>query len=99
MTHFFFSLIREQNDKMRSMSLTIFFDTPIITQVTLNVRHTFFDKISAIGGTLGLFCGVSVISILELVYYTILFLKRITSQREETSEKLSLNINSNNRFD
>ena len=74
MTHFFFSLIREPDDQGRRMSLNLFFDTHIITQVTLNVKHTFFDKISSIGGTLGLFCGVSMISILELLYYLLLFL-------------------------
>ena len=57
----------------------------ICIQVTLNVKHTFFDKISSIGGTLGLFCGVSMISILELLYYILLFLKRVTSRKEETS--------------
>ena len=86
MTHFFFSLIREPDDKAKRMSLNLFFDTHIITQVTLNVKHTFFDKISAIGGTLGLFCGVSMISLLELLYYLLLFLKRITSRKEEPTE-------------
>ena len=99
MTHFFFSLIREPDDKGRRMSLNLFFDTHIITQVTLNVKHTFFDKISSIGGTLGLFCGVSMISILELLYYLLLFLKRMTWRTDEPTEKLSLNINSNSRFD
>ena len=116
MTHFFFSLVREPDDGGKRMSLNLFFDTHIITQVTkpvlcsahvystivqvtLNVKNTFFDKISSIGGTLGLFCGVSMISILELFYYLLLFLKRVIFKKAETSEKLSLNINSNSRFD
>ena len=99
MTHFFFSLMREADDKGRRMSLNLFFDTHIITQVNLNVKHTFFDKISSIGGTLGLFCGVSMISLLELLYYFLLFLKRIAWRKEEPAEKLSLNINANSRFD
>ena len=45
MTHFFFSLIREPLQEQKLMPLVFYFDTHIITQVTLNVRHTFFDKV------------------------------------------------------
>ena len=45
MTHFFFSLIREPGDQEVGMPLIFYFDTHIITKVTLNVRHTFFDKV------------------------------------------------------
>ena len=117
MTHFFFSLIREPLQEQKLMPLVFYFDTHIITQVTLNVRHTFFDKVrlqtslstdqhliltfakvSAIGGTFGLFCGVSVISLLELLYYLVVFLWRATSRKKkmESSEKLMLQ--PNNRF-
>jgi len=96
MTHFFFSLIREPLEDEKLMPLVFYFDTHIITQVNLNVKHTFFDKISAIGGTLGLFCGVSMISILELLYYFVIFLRRLVSQKAEKEDKISLN--TNNRF-
>ena len=89
MTHWFFTHIREPDDQGRRVSLNLYFDTHIITQVTLNVKHTFFDKISSIGGTLGLFCGLSMISILELLYYLLLFLKRLTWRKDESTEKLS----------
>ena len=56
------------------------------------------SKVSAIGGTFGLFCGVSVISLLELLYYLVVFLWRATSRKKkmESSEKLMLQ--PNNRF-
>ena len=45
MIHFFFSLIREPSKDDIELPLMFYFDTHIITKVTLNVRHTFFDKV------------------------------------------------------
>ena len=49
--------------------LNFFFDTPIITQITQELKTTVFDMISAIGGTLGLFTGISVITMVELIWW------------------------------
>ena len=49
--------------------LNFFFDTPIITQIQQELKTTIFDMISAIGGTLGLFTGISVITIAELTWW------------------------------
>ena len=100
MTHFFFSLNREPLQEQKLMPLVFYFDTHIITQVNLNVKYTFFDKVrnqtslphhviltfakvSAIGGTFGLFCGLSLVSLLELPYYLMVFLWRLTSRKKE----------------
>ena len=48
MTHFFFSLIREPatpSERTEMAPLMFYFDTHIITQVNLNVKHTVFDKV------------------------------------------------------
>ena len=49
MTHFFFSLIREPapvSERTELLApLMFYFDTHIITQVNLNVKHTVFDKV------------------------------------------------------
>ena len=99
MTHFFFSLNREPLQEQKLMPLVFYFDTHIITQVNLNVKYTFFDKVrnqtslshhiistlakvSAIGGTFGLFCGLSLVSLLELPYYLVVFLWRLTSRKK-----------------
>jgi len=42
--------------------LNFYYDTPIITGITLELRTSVFDMISAVGGTLGLFTGISVIA-------------------------------------
>ena len=53
--------------------LNFFFDTPIITQIRLKMRVSMFDKLSAIGGTLGLWTGISIITIIETVWWLIKF--------------------------
>ena len=60
----------------------------------------FYFQLSAIGGTLGLFCGVSVISILELFYYLVIFLKRLVAsnkdrEKNEKSSKFLLTVSDN----
>ena len=46
MTHFFFSLNREPIERpMSEMPITFSFDTHIITQININVKHTLFDKV------------------------------------------------------
>ena len=47
MTHFFFSLNREPlaGQKISDMPITFSFDTHIITQININVKHTLFDKV------------------------------------------------------
>ena len=63
--------------------LNFYYDTPIITGITLELRTSTFDMISAIGGTLGLFTGISVITLVEVFYWSICFgliaLKRVTA--------------------
>ncbi len=49
--------------------LNFYFDTPIITQIQLELRTSIFDMISAIGGSLGLFTGVSIITFVEIAYW------------------------------
>ncbi len=49
--------------------VNFFFDTPIITQINLELRTNVFDMISAVGGTLGLFTGISVITFVEILYW------------------------------
>ena len=52
-------------------------------------------QLSAIGGTLGLFCGLSLVSLLELVYYLLLSVKQLTwpGREEEEMEESSVEEN------
>jgi len=51
--------------------LNFYFDTPTITGIGLELRTTIFDMISAVGGTLGLFTGSSVLTLVEIFYWLI----------------------------
>ena len=46
-----------------------FFDTPLITEIKQELKTTIFDMISAVGGTIALFTGVSVITLAELGWW------------------------------
>ena len=54
--------------------LNFFFDTQIITQITLEMRVSTFDKLSLIGGTMGLFTGISIITVIEIIWWMAQFL-------------------------
>ena len=56
----------------------IFFDTPTFDRITKDERIKFVDMLSAIGGTMGLLTGFSIISGVEIVYFALKALKHFT---------------------
>ena len=65
--------LAEKRFKQDISVLNFFFDTPIITQIGLEMRVSLFDKLSLIGGTLGLYTGISIITIVETLWWLIKF--------------------------
>ena len=49
----------------------IYFDTPTFDRITKDRAAKFVDMLSAIGGTMGLLTGFSIISAVEIVYFGI----------------------------
>ena len=49
--------------------MRIYFDTPTFDRITKDRAAKFEDKLSAIGGTMGLLTGFSVISAVEILYF------------------------------
>ena len=47
----------------------IYFNTPTLDRITKDRAAKDVDKMSAIGGTMGLLTGFSIISAVEVVYY------------------------------
>ena len=47
----------------------IFFDTPTFDRITKDRAAKFVDMLSAIGGTMGLLTGFSIISAVEILYF------------------------------
>ena len=52
----------------------IYFDTPTFDRITKDRAAKFVDMLSAIGGTMGLLTGVSIISLVEICYFTVKFI-------------------------
>ena len=49
--------------------IRIWFDTPTINKITKDRAAKFVDMLSAIGGTMGLLTGFSLISAVEILYF------------------------------
>ena len=47
----------------------IYFATPTFNLVTKDEKANFEDKLSSIGGTMGLFTGFSILSAMEIIYF------------------------------
>ena len=50
--------------------MRIFFDTPTFDRITKDRAAKFVDMLSAIGGTMGLLTGFSIISGVEIIYFS-----------------------------
>ena len=49
--------------------MRIYFDTPTFDRITKDRAAKFVDMMSAIGGTMGLLTGLSIISGVEILYF------------------------------
>ena len=49
----------------------IFFDTPTFDRIKMDKSAKTVDILSAIGGTMGLFTGFSIISGVEIIFYLV----------------------------
>ena len=57
--------------------MRIYFDTPTFDRVTKDRAAKFVDMLSAIGGTMGLLTGFSIISAVEILYFLFRILFKI----------------------
>ena len=51
--------------------MRIYFDTPTFDRITKDRAAKFVDMLSAIGGTMGLLTGFSIISGVEMIYFAV----------------------------
>ena len=54
--------------------------------VSLETRISVYDMISAVGGTLGLFTGISVITVVEIIYWMARFLTKALFSKNDDQE-------------
>lgn len=59
----------------------ISFDTPSYDRITKDRAAKFVDMLSAIGGTMGLLTGFSIISLIEIGYFTFKFVFNIIKNK------------------
>ena len=52
----------------------IYFETPTFNKITKDRAAKFEDMLSAIGGTMGLLTGFSIISAVEIIYFAMKFI-------------------------
>ena len=71
--HFYYLLL-EFKWQNRLRIVRIYFDTATMDRISKDQAAKFVDMLSAIGGTMGLLTGFSIISGVEIVYFAIKFL-------------------------
>ena len=69
-----FSSFQEYLLDLNLRYVRIYFDTTSYMKITKYKSTTFEDKLSAIGGTMGLLTGCSIISWVEIIYFGIKFI-------------------------
>ena len=62
-------ILSEFQWKNKLRYVRIFFDTPTFDKITKDKAAKFVDMLSAIGGTMGLLTGFSIISGAEILYF------------------------------
>ena len=68
-TSIFISICLDFEWKNKLRVVRIFFDTPTFDRITKDRAAKFVDMLSAIGGTMGLLTGFSIISGVEILYF------------------------------
>ena len=59
------------------------FHTALYDRVTKDRAAKFVDMLSAIGGTMGLLTGFSIISAVEILYFLVIFLLKLLRKKEQ----------------
>ena len=65
----FKSLIKEYDLKLKLRFVRIYFDVTTFERITKDRAAKFVDMLSAVGGTMGLLTGFSIISGVEILYF------------------------------
>ena len=60
-----------QNYKSNLRKIRIYFDTPTFDRITKDRAAKFVDMLSAVGGTMGLLTGFSIISGVEILFFSV----------------------------
>ena len=68
--------------KNRLRFVRIYFDTPTFDRITKDRAAKFVDMLSAIGGTMGLLTGFSIISGVEIFYFATIIIYKMFKNKK-----------------
>ena len=68
--------------------MRISFDTSTFERITKDRAAKFFDMLSAIGGTMGLLTGFSIISGVEIVYFIGIFTSNTVLKKKDLYNRI-----------
>ena len=80
----FASIDYEWKNKLRFVR--IYFDTPTFDRIRVDKAAKFVDMLSAIGGTMGLLTGFSIISGVEILYFAFRIIVEMFKKRKSVEE-------------
>ena len=81
-TSIFISICLDFEWKNKLRVVRIFFDTPTFDRITKDRAAKFVDMLSAIGGTMGLLTGFSIISGVEILYFAAKIIWKIIKKKK-----------------
>ena len=74
--------------RARHVELQVYFSSLTVTEVKQNRKYEVWDIISSVGGTMGLFLGMSLLSVVEFLDYMLSFVVKVTKTRSNTELKV-----------
>ena len=77
----YYKIFTDYDSKLKLRFVRIYFDVTTFDRVTQDSAAKFVDMLSAIGGTMGLLTGFSIISGVEIVYFGIKIILNILRKR------------------
>ena len=81
--------IKEFDSDMKLRYVRIFFSATTFDRITKDRAAKFVDMLSAIGGTMGLLTGFSIISAVEIVYFGIKIILKIIKDNQKKINHLA----------
>ena len=76
-------MIADYEWRPRLRFVRIYFDTPTFDRIEKDRAAKFVDMLSAIGGTMGLLTGFSIISGVEILYFAVKIVCKIFEQKRK----------------
>ena len=73
--------------KLKLGFVRIYFDATSFDKITKDRSDSAMDKLSAIGGTMGLLTGFSIISGVEIVYFGVKIILSLISRRKHFNQR------------